>query len=412
MLERHINQNILAALKDTPVVFLRGARQTGKSTLARALVSGPWRGRYLTLDDPAVLSAARSDPAGFVGGLEGPVVLDEVQRAPGLFLAIKAAVDRDRRPGRFLLTGSSDVLHLPSAAQALAGRMEILTLWPFSQGEIEGVAERFVDDAFEKRPLPAASSALGFRALLPRILQGGFPEMLGRRAPDRRRAWFDSYVTAILQRDVRDMAAIAGLSDLPRLLALLAARMGGIMSYAEISRALSMPATTLKRYIALLEGTFLVQMLPAWSGELGRRLVKAPKLILADTGLAASLLGIEGDRVEGEPTLVGRLMEDFVVMELCKQASWSETAPRLYHLRTHTGDEVDVIMEDQAGRLVGVEVKASASVSDGDFRGLRTFAAATGRRFVRGFVLYTGRESVPFAENLTAVPVASLWAKR
>jgi hypothetical protein len=215
MLERHITQNILAALKDTPVVFLRGARQTGKSTLARALVSGLWRGRYLTLDDPAVLSAARSDPAGFVGGLGEPVVLDEVQRAPGLFLAIKAAVDRDRRPGRFLLTGSSDVLHLPSAAQALAGRMEILTLWPFSQGEIEGVAERFVDDAFEERPLPAAASAMGFPALLPRILQGGFPEMLGRRASDRRRAWFASYVTAILQRDVRDMAAIAGLSDLP-----------------------------------------------------------------------------------------------------------------------------------------------------------------------------------------------------
>jgi len=412
MLERHISQSILRALKDTPVVFLRGARQTGKSTLAQALVSGPWPGRYLTLDDPAVLSAAQSDPAGFASGLDGPVVIDEVQRAPGLFLAIKATVDRDRQPGRFLLTGSSDVLHLPRAAQALAGRMEIHTLWPLSQGEIEGREERFIDDAFEGRPLPTAAAAPGFHALLPRILRGGFPEMLSRRDADRRLAWFGSYVTAIMQRDVRDMAAIAGLADLPRLLALLAARMTGIMSYAEISRALSMPATTLKRYMALLEATFLVWMLPAWSGDLGRRLVKAPKLILADTGLAAGLLGTEAGRVEADPTLVGRLLEDFVVMELCKQATWSEASPRLYHLRAHTGDEVDVVMEDRSGRLVGVEVKASASVSDWDFRGLRQLASAAGRRFVRGFVLYTGRESVPFAENLGAVPVSSLWAAR
>ena len=409
MLARHCTGKILKALADTPVVFLRGARQTGKSTLAQTLVSGEWPGRYLTLDDPAVLSAARSDPAGFVGGLAGPVVLDEVQRAPGLFLAIKAAVDRDRQPGRFLLTGSSEVLHLPSAAESLAGRMEILTLWPLSQGEIEGVTERFIDLAFSGRPLPISTSAPGFRTLLPRILQGGFPEMLGRRTSDRRRAWFSSYVTAILQRDIRDMAAITGLSDLPRLLALLAARMSGIVSFAEISRALSMPSTTLKRYIALLEATFLVQMLPAWSGDLGRRLVKASKLVLADTGLAATLLGVESERVEGEPTLIGRLLEDFVVMELCKQASWSKTGPRLYHFRAHSGEEVDIIMEDGAGRLVGVEVKASTSVGEGDFRSLRILAAATGKKFVRGVVLYTGRETVPFGKNLTAAPVSALW---
>lgn len=410
MLARHCTRNILKALADTPVVFLRGARQTGKSTLAQTLVSGEWPGRYLTLDDPAVLSAARSDPAGFVEELGGPVVLDEVQRAPGLFLAIKAAVDRDRRPGRFLLTGSSEVLHLPSAAQSLVGRMEIITLWPLSQGEIEGVAERFIDLAFSGHPLPTRTSAPGFRTLLPRILQGGFPEMLGRRTIDRRRVWFSSYVTAILQRDIRDMAAITGLSDLPRLLAFLAARMSGIVSYAEISRALSMPATTLKRYIALLEGTFLVQMLPAWSGDLGRRLVKAPKLVLADTGLAANLLGVDSDRVEGEPTLIGRLLENFVVMELCKQVSWSRTEPRLHHFRTHSGEEVDILMEDAAGRLVGIEVKASASVVEGDFRGLRALAAAVGQRFVRGIVLYTGREQVPFGKSFVATPVTALWA--
>jgi len=410
MLPRHCTRNLLVALSDTPVVFLRGARQTGKTTLAQALVSGEWRGRYLTLDDPAVLSAARSDAAGFIGGIEGSAVIDEVQRAPGLFLAIKAAVDRDRRPGRFLLTGSADVLHLPGAAEFLVGRMEIATLWPLSQGEIERSPERFAESAFSADPMPSVSSEPGLRALLPRIVRGGFPEMLERETMPRRRAWFDSYVTSIMQRDIRDMSAIAGLGEVPRLLALLAARASAILNYAEVSRALSMPASTLKRYIGILDATFIVNMLPAWSGDIGRRLMKSPKIVLVDTGLAAALLGVDAGRIEREPNLSGRLLENFVVMELRKQASWSATNPRLYHFRAHGGEEVDVVMEDPAGRLVGVEVKASTSVVDSDFKGLRAFADATGKRFARGIVLYTGREVVSFGKKFVAAPVASLWS--
>lgn len=410
MLERHLKGILLEALSDTPVVFLRGARQTGKSTLAQAIVSRDRPGKYLTLDDPSVLSAASADPAGFVEGLDGFVVIDEVQRAPGLFLAIKAAVDRDRRPGRFLLTGSADVLHLPNAAQHLAGRMEILTLWPLSQGEMEKRRERFIDAAFSASPMPDASAAAGFARLLPRIVTGGFPEMLRRTAGERRAAWYDSYLTAILQRDIRDMTAIAGAGEMPRLLALLAARTSAIANYAEISRSLSIPATTLKRYLGLLEGAFLVWMLPAWSGDIGRRLVKAPKIVISDTGLASNLLGVESGRIESEPTLAGRLLENFVVMELRKQAAWSAERPRLLHFRSHGGEEVDVVLENAAGRLVGIEVKASASVSESDFRGLRVLAEAAGRRFARGVVLHAGSATVPFGPKLAAMPVAALWS--
>jgi len=235
MYPRHVTQNLLATLADTPLVVLHGARQTGKSTLVRQVGQTKHPARYLTLDEAGVLAAARGDPAGFIAGLDGPVILDEVQRAPELLLAIKADVDRNRRPGRFLLTGSANVLTLPRLADTLAGRMEILTLWPLSQGELAGVKEGFIDGLFAHRlpPLPsqdaAKTPARGKANLLRRMLIGGYPEAVARTDPDRRRAWFESYLGTILWRDVRDLANIAGLADLPRLLAVAAARAGGLL---------------------------------------------------------------------------------------------------------------------------------------------------------------------------------------
>jgi predicted AAA+ superfamily ATPase len=410
LIPRHISPAVQAALADTRVVLLHGARQTGKSTLARWLAAHSYPARYLTLDDAGALSAARSDPRGFVAGFEGPVVLDEIQRAPELFLAIKAAVDLDPRPGRFLLTGSANVLLLPQLADSLAGRMEILTLWPFSQGELAGRRETFIDRLFSNDltagPLPVEDRATAIQ----RILTGGYPSAVSRGDPERRRAWFGSYLTTILQRDIRDLAHIERLTELPALLSLLATRAGSLLNFAALARGAALPQSTLKRYMALLETAFLLQYLPAWSANLGKRLVKAPKLILTDTGLMAHLLGLNADRLAAEPMFLGSLLENFVAMELRKQAGWSRTRAQLYHFRFVTGQEVDILLEDAAGNVVGVEIKAGATVSAADFRGLHALAAAAGPHFRCGVVLYLGGESIPFGAGMYALPLPALWA--
>jgi len=421
MIPRLLTPRILEALADTPVVFLTGARQTGKSTLARAIAAGDHPARYITFDDATALVAAAGDPEGFVAGLSGPVVLDEVQRVPDLFLAIKASVDTDRTPGRYLLTGSANAMMLPNLAQALVGRVEVLTLWPFSQSELEAAASRgpaicAVDQLFSTasdgtRPAPLPQwRGEGLGVVLPRILAGGYPEALERTAPSRRRAWFSAYVTTILQREVRDLASIEGLHELPRLLSLLGARAGGLLNYAELSRSSGVPQSTLKRYMALLEATFLIHTLPAWSANLSKRLVKSPKLLLNDTGLMAHLLGAGGERdLPPDSPSLGPLVETFAVQELRKHCSWSLTQPNLYHLRAQTGQEVDLVLEDARGRVVGVEVKSSATVSPADLKGLRFLQEKLGERFVRGIVLYAGREVVPFGERLHAAPLEGLW---
>ena len=409
MITRNITPVLLEALADTPVVLINGARQTGKSTLVQQLREGAHPARYLTLDDATVLAAAQADPSGFIRALEGPVVIDEVQRAPELFRAIKLEVDRNRAPGRFLLTGSADVLLLPQVSESLAGRMEVLTLWPFSQGELEGRSEGFVDVVFGEK-LPAVLPRTAEEAdLWTRVMRGGYPEVVGRPLPRRQRAWFGSYLTTILQRDVRDLANIEGLTALPRLLSLLAARASALLNYSEVSRTSGLPQSTLKRYMTLLEATFLIQTLPAWHANISKRLVKSPKLLLTDTGLAAHLVGVTSVGAEVDKTLLGGLLEDFVAMEVRKQITWSESQPALHHFRLQTGQEVDLVLEGPGGRLVGVEVKASASVSGSDFKGLNALAEIHADRFHRGLVLYDGDEVVAFSATMQAVPLRALW---
>ena len=409
MFKRNITPAVLAALNDTPVVLLVGARQTGKSTLVQELATSTHPARYLTFDDAAVLAAARSDPSGFLAGLEGAVVLDEVQRAPELLLALKVAVDRNRQPGRFLLTGSANVLLLPRLAETLVGRMEVLTLWPLSQGEIEDHVEGFLDAVFARSLPPLAGRPEEWATLLDRLLRGGYPEVLSRETEERRAAWFGSYVTTLLQRDVRDLSNIEGLTTVPRLLSLLAARATALLNFSELSRSIAMPQSTLKRYLALLEMTFLLQPLPPWSSNRSKRLVKAPKLMLNDTGLLASLLSLSRDRLLTDRSLIGPLLENFVVMELRKQFAWSRVKPQLFHFRTQTGQEVDIVLEDGAGRIVGVEVKAGATVGPQDFKGLHALAEVSDKRFHRGVVFYTGMEPLPFGPRLHALPLQALW---
>lgn len=409
MQRRHLTPRVLAALRDTPVVFLQGPRQAGKTTLVQSLQAEGHEAAYFTFDDAAVLAGAQSDADGFVANLPGRVILDEVQRVPDLFRAIKRSVDKNREPGRFLLTGSADAFVLPAMSESLAGRMEVLSLNPFSQGEIEGRREQFVDACFAREFNPGNHRDSGWASLVGRIVQGGYPEVVARAAAARRQAWFGSYVTTILERDVRDITNVAGLRDLPKLLRLAAARAGGLLNFASLARDAAMPQTTLQRYWALFEATFLVHSLPAWTANLGTRLVKSPKVMLGDTGLLCYLLGLDEDRLLNDPLMTGAVLEAFVGSELTKQLTWSETRAEIFHYRTHIQHEVDFVLEDAAGRLVGIEVKKSASPSAEDFKGLRHFRDAVGKRFLRGVLLYTGANSVAFEPDLHAVPVSSLW---
>ena len=412
MIRRHITEHLLQALADTPVVLVNGARQTGKSTLVQSAELTGHDRQYLTFDDPGVLAAAKRDPNGFLAGLNTPVTLDEMQHVPELFPAIKVAVDRKREPGRFLLTGSANVMLLPRLSESLAGRMEILTLWPFSQGEMNSVSEGFIDALFSKQPVWSSgrSSAVGRDELIEKVLAGGYPPVVARNLGARRKAWFQSYLMTILQRDVRDLANVTDVMAVPRLLSIVATRAGGLLNFADLSRTLTLPQTTLKRYFALLEATFLVQLLRPWSSNLGQRLIQTPKVYLDDTGLLAHLLGLTADRLKMDGTLAGGVLENFVLMELRKQSAWSEVQPELFFWRTASGQEVDIVLEDRAGRLVGVEVKAGATLAGGDVRGLQAMADAAGKRWVRGVVLYTGTEVIPYAANLHALPLPLLWA--
>jgi predicted AAA+ superfamily ATPase len=406
MLERHLMPEVLASLRDTPVTMLIGPRQSGKSTLAEALVDRIDGARYLTLDRGIALGAARDDPAGFISSGGETVIIDEVQRAPELLREIKASVDVDRSPGRFVLTGSADVLTLPGVSETLAGRMEILRLWPLSQGEIEGRRETFLDAllAGDLEGLGERAEPLGKEGLVARAEAGGFPEAIAR-AGARRARWFDSYLDTVLQREIRDLANIAGLTDLPRLMVLLASRATGLLNYAGISRDLGVPQTTLKRYIALLEATFLLLPVRAWFRNLGKRLVKSPKLILSDAGLLAHLLGSEGAK-----RFVGPLLENFALMELVKQASVHAARPDLLHHRTAEGVEVDAVIEPRGGPICAVEVKAAATLTPRDSRGLRSLADLLGDDFGAGALLHTGPDAIRLTPKIWALPLAALWA--
>ena len=406
--KRHLTPALEAALNDTPVVLVVGPRQAGKTTLCR-LVAGRRGARLLSLDDAATRAAATADPAGFVASIEAPVVLDEIQKAPALLPAIKLAVDRRRDPGRFLLTGSADILALPRVSESLAGRMEVLTLWPLSQGEIQGRRERFIAAMFGAGAPPGTGPVEARADLIDLALRGGYPEVLGRKDPARRRAWFRSYVTTILQRDVRDIAQIGGVAELPRLLSVLAARSSLLVNVADLSRTLGLAHTTLTRYLALLESAFLVRRIPAWAGSRARRAIKTPRLLIPDTGLLGHLAGLTAPRLSEDPTTVGLLLESLVAGELLKQLAWDDAHAELLHFRTHAGREVDLVLEGDDGRLVGIEVKAAAGVGGPDFKGLEALREVAGKRFHRGVVLYTGRETLPFGAGLWAVPLSAVW---
>jgi predicted AAA+ superfamily ATPase len=407
MFNRTLRAKLERAMGRSPVVLLTGARQTGKTTLVKQAGAAK-QYNFVSFDDLRFLAAARNDPMGFIEGLAKPVILDEVQRVPEIFLPIKHDVDLNREPGRYLLTGSANPLLIPRLGDSLAGRMEILNMLPLSQGELIGNQDFFVDQLMSDWIPSGTFSQLSKEDLCSKIVTGGFPAAQG--ADDESRdAWFESYITTILQRDVQDLARIEGLTALPRLLHLLAARSSGLLNGAELARTAGLASTTLHRYLALLETLFLVHLQLPWSQNLGKRLVKAPKVYLVDTGLLAFLLGADKNRIIADGKLVGGIFENFVVGELRKQLTWCKTRASLFHLRSQSGVEVDIILEDAAGRIVGIEIKSSDSVMPSDFKGLRYLEEVLGDKFLKGILVYTGAQIIPFGNKLFAVPVQALW---
>lgn len=409
LFNRHATRDVLDALAWSPVVLVEGPRQAGKTVLVRNLVAASRPAAYVTLDDALTLASAHEDPQGFVLSLPDPVVVDEVQRAPEIFLPMKLSVDEDRRAGRFLLTGSADVLLLPRLSESLAGRMRIVTLWPLSHGEIDGRREGFLREAFSD-DAPTLLQAQETRAkTLECLVRGGFPEAVRLADVEVRTGWMSGYVTTLLERDVREISAVVDRVALPRLLRMLASRSGTLLNAADLSRATGIARATLERYMALFRKVFTVRLVPAWSGDIGRRLVKSPKVLFTDTGIAAYLLGLDAERLMNDPDRLGPMLETFVGSEILKQMSVAEERFELLHYRDGQGNEVDWVVEDAQGRVVGIEVKSTASPSERDFKGLRALASAVGDRFRKGYLLHTGTTSAPMGERMLALPLEALW---
>ncbi|HEY6642181.1 MAG TPA: ATP-binding protein [Povalibacter sp.] len=398
---------LVEALADTPVVLVHGPRQCGKTTLARQ-VGDAGRYAYVSFDDDVQRAAAQADPVGFVADLPDKAVLDEVQRVPTLFTSLKAAVDKQRRPGRFILTGSANVLLVPTLADSLAGRMEVLRLHPLAQSELAGTEPTFLDTLFGKGFKAAAAGRRLGKTLATHVTAGGFPAALARSTARRRAAWYRDYADTLVQRDVRDLARIGALDALPRLLTLAAGQTARLINVAELAAPFQLSRPTIRDYMTLLARVFLLEELPPWHSNRLSRLIKTPKLHLCDTGLACALLGLDAAALWDDRALYGQLLETFVYQELRRQASWQEEPHSFHHYRDKDGSEVDVVLE-YTGRIAGIEIKAAATVTAADFKGLQKLKAATGKRFVRGVVLYDGDAVASFGDGLQAVPISMLW---
>jgi len=407
-IERSIAPVVVDAMQSARAVALLGARQAGKSTLARVLAGGPMPADYVTLDSDPVRAAAQADPEGFVAALGRSTVIDEVQRAPDLLLAVKTRLDRDRRRGQFLLTGSANLRRIPAVADALPGRVDYLTLWPLTQGEIEGRREDFLGKLFDGEVPMLTDAPVGRSEYAPRLLTGGFPESLTRTEGAARARFFESYVGSILDRDLADAARVHDPSSVGTVLRLIAARSAALARYETLGRDAGIDGKTAKSHMDVLERLFLVRVRRPWHANLGKRQVKAPKAYVADTGLLAGLIGIDEQRVRNDDGLTGALFETFVATELERQASWSVAPVTFWHYREQER-EVDIIAERPSGELVGIEVKASATVRERDFRGLKHMRDQLGSRLRAGIVVYTGQRTLPFGDRLFAVPLEGLW---
>ena len=409
-LYHRFTQEILhESLQDTPVVLIHGSRQCGKTTLAQS-VGGELGYHYITFDDDNELQAAKADPIGFVQSLPEHTILDEIQRTPELFTAIKASVDQNRKPGRFILTGSANVLLLPQLADSLAGRMEIIHLRPLAQTEIAGLKPTFLQQLFNANFSEATNKRNHVRlgeSLAKLICMGGYPAAITRNNAKRRNVWHRNYITTIIQRDVQDIASIRNLDTLPKLLTLAASQTARLFNAADLASPFSISRPTIREYLTLLEQIFLIEQLQPWHSNRLSRLIKTPKMHLADTGLACSLMGVNSQTLWQDKALLGQLLETFIYLEIRKYADWHDEELKFYHFRNKDKIEVDIIIE-QGQQMAGIEIKAAASVTQSDFKGLKKLKNACGKQFSAGVVFYDGENILPFGDKLFAVPISLL----
>ena len=405
---RHLRPSLLEALADTRVVFLAGARQVGKTTLTREIAAGEHPMTVLSLDEAATRDAASRDPGGFLAALPGPVVIDEIQHVPELLPEIKDAVDRDPTSGRFLLTGSANILTSKKVKDALTGRIETLNLWPLAQSELQGGQLNFVDALLDGAPPQLGGCVVGRDAFTSIVDAGGYPEALLRTGA-RRERWFESYVDSTLDSDLRDISDAIKVEEMPRLLRLLASQGANLLSYRNAAARLNISHDTVKAYVGLLEQLFLVRRLQAWRPGLGAREVSTPKVYLVDSGLLANLLGADRTRIAIDDQVTGKILENFVAMEVLRHLGWAKNRVRLYHYQRDRED-VDLILERADGQIAAIEVKARATIASQDYKWLIRLRERRGSQFVAGVVIHPREQTIPLGDRLWALPIASLWA--
>lgn len=397
-------------MKRSPATLLTGVRQSGKSHLMKALAKER-SAHYLTFDNLPTLVAAHHDPVGFIRNLTKSVILDEIQRVPELFLPIKEDIDEQRIAGRYALTGSANPLVVPKLGDSLAGRMLLYELYPLSQGEILGKKETFLEKVFSPKEEFPSSIPFSKRELIELLARGGYPEAQTLQNHEDRTEWANSYLSLVLQKDIQDLAHVEGLHQLPNLLLALSMRISSLLDYGNLAKSVSIPMTTLRRYFQLLHSLFILHTLPAWNKNLKKRLVKSPKIYFVDTLILLQLLNINASHLDQGLHLstFGKATENFVVLELLKQTTWSEKKVKLFHFHTENQQEIDLILEDENGDIVGIEVKSSETIRTDDFKHFQWLKEAAGDKFIRGIVLYAGHQTFPFGPNLMALPIASLW---
>lgn len=407
MYSRHVRPLVVEALKDTRIVFVAGARQVGKTTLATEIASRDHPMAQFSLDDQATLEGAVRDPQGFVAGVPGPALIDEVQRAPDLLLAIKEAVDVDQTPGRFLLTGSANVLTSKRVKDALTGRIETVRLWPLSQAEINGGRINFVDALLDAKPPYVTGAPTGREAFAGLVAAGGYPEAR-RRSGRRRDRWFENYLETALDRDLRDITDAIKLAEMPGLLRLLASQTANVLAYRSVAARLDIDHKTVKAYVGLLEQMFLVIRLPAWRPGLGAREAAKPKIYVVDTGLLAYLLGADEKRIANDDQVTGKALENLVAMEVLRHSEWAQSRVRIYHYQRDRED-IDLILERADGAVAAVEVKAGTTVQSADYKSIEKLRDRLNHRFISGVVVCASRQTTPLGDRIWAVPVSGLW---
>lgn len=405
---RNIFATLERRLKSMPVMLIVGPRQCGKTTISKVIGQELGMG-YISCDNIATLASIQFDPVGFLNNYPKPLIIDEAQRSPEIFLPIKVDVDNNRHPGRYLLTGSANPLLVPKLGDGLTGRMGICNMWPLSQGEIRGVKETFLKKLLGNESWNEEYPLLSQHEIVELLMKGGFPSVVAAHSSEERREWCNDYLFNALQKDINDLSKIEHFSQMPSLLYGLANRIGSPLNINSLTDLIRTSEPTIRRYIELLKSLFLLYPLSSWSRNIDKKLAKSSKIYFSDTALLLQSMDFDEERLFKLPNVLGQVFENFVVMEIVKQATWSSEQVKLYHYRTHDQKEVDLVLESPSGKVTGIEIKLSSIVRKDDLKGLISLKEYSGDDFHKGIIFYTGDKTLPFGDSFTALPISALW---